>query len=162
MDYLHSIVNGYTSKGLAAPEASMRFSEILDSSQYNKSGPNNAQVQRVISLVEDCDSRIKAIYANPDPDYSAATRSADAELVREECSEYIGNIKFSYNTCIRLLRMVELEQYKHIRRRLFNILFGYPNTAFFEYIQHGKEAIHSMERDRHGDREFFGMRFKNT
>lgn len=159
MDYLHSIVNGYSSRGISTPAPSKRFADILDSARYDRRKADERQVSRIIGLVEDYDSKVRKIYSIPDGELSWGEKAVMVEDERRKCSEYIGKIKLDYNSAVRLLRLVELEQYKHIRRRLFHILFGYPNTSFFELIQNSHQPVAQIERNRHGNIEFFGLRF---
>lgn len=162
MDYLHSIVNSYSSKGISAPAPSLRFSEILEHGRYDRRKADERQVMRIVGLVEDYDAKTRYIYSLPEKDLSREMKAAAVEEERFKCSEYIGNIRLDYNTAIRLLRVVELERYKHIRRRLFHVLFGYPNTSFFELIKAGKTPLPGLERSRNGDRVFYGLTFKST
>lgn len=160
MDYLHSVVNGYSSKGISTPVPSMRFADMLDSGRYDWKKANDRQISRIISLVEAYDRKVKFIFSSHDKSMTYEQKMEEIEQERKNCSEYIGNICLDYHTSIRLLRLVELGSYKHIRRRLFHILFGYPNTSFFSFIASAKEPILHMERTNSGDIEYFGIHFK--
>lgn len=162
MDYLHSVVNGYSSKGISTPAPSMRFADMLNNARYDWRKANERQVNRIVVLVEEYDKKAKSIFSIVDAGISYEQKQQMIEYERKACSEYIGNICLDYHTSIRLLRLVEMNSYKHIRRRLFHILFGYPNTSFFAFIVNGKEELPQIERARTGEFMFFDIPFKSV
>ena len=159
MDYLHSVVNSYSSKGISTPAPTMRFSDVLDAGRYDRRKASERQVSRIIGLVEEFDSKVKYIYSMSGADVSPAQKAALVEEERQKCSDYIGNIKLDYHTAIRLLRLIEYEKYKHIRRRVFHVLFSYPNSSFFDLIQQSKEKLPEISRSKRGELDFYGIKF---
>ena len=137
----------------------MAFSDVLDQGTYVSRKANDHQVSRIIGLVEDLDRRVQAIYSMNDVDHDPAWKAAAVEAERQKCSDYIGNIKLDRNTTIRLLRIIEKDDYRKIRRRLFHVLFGYPNTSFFSAIKESSKKLPVVHRAKNGDFEFFGLQF---
>ena len=159
MDYVQRCVNSYCSKGIKAPDPTLAFSDVLDQGRYDSQRVNDHQISRIIGLVENLDKVAQAIYSMNDLDHNQAWKMQAVEAERQKCSDYIGNIKLDYNTTIRLLRIVERDEYRKIRRRLFHVLFGYPNTSFFSAIKLSSTKLPSIHRVKNGDFEFFGFQF---
>lgn len=159
MDYVQRCVNAYCSRGIKTPEPTMAFSDILDRNGYDTIKANNYQVNRIIGLVENLDKTARAIYSIDDPDRTDAWKAQMVEAERQKCSDYIGNIKLDRNTTIRLLRIVEKDEYKRIRRRLFHVLFGHPNISFYGVIAESAKKLPVLRRVKHGDFDFFGFDF---
>lgn len=161
MDYVQRCVNAYCAKGIRAPEPTLAFSEVLNQDGYDRQRVNSAQAARIIELVTNLDKAIHDLYSLDGPSFTAAWKAQVAEEKRQECSNYIGNIKINYHTTIRLLRLIERQEpkYRKIRRRLFNVLFGYPNTSFYSVIQQSARPIPSLYRSENGKIEFFGIKF---
>ena len=76
-----------------------------------------------------------------------------------ECVEYVGNMSFTKSDMVYLLRQIEEPRYSQIQRKIFNILFGYPNTSFYEVLEAGVEPIGLLAEDDEGDVELYGKRY---
>lgn len=159
MDYVQRCVNAYCSRGIKTPEPTLAFSDVLNQDGYGSQRVNKHQISRIIGLVENLDATISNIYAMNDMEHSMAWKAKAVEDERRKCSDYIGNIKLDRNTTIRLLRIIEKDEYRKIRRRMFHVLFGYPSTSFFDVIKESAVKLPIVHRAKHGDFEFFGFGF---
>ena len=159
MDYVQREINRYSYACRQDRGDVLQFSDILMDENYNSSNAKYSQVQRVLEIVRQYNAEIKQIYAL-DIDLSDKY-----ELIRQkqyECNEYIGKISFGASTMIYLLRQIECPEYKDIRFKLFNTLFGYPNTQFFKLIRNSKRKIATFIMDGSGNLTYFGIRFRKN
>jgi hypothetical protein len=160
MDYLHSCVNSYISKGISTPVPTFQFSEIIDHVGYDEKRRNHRQISRIIHLIQDTDDKIKSLWADESMGLSRSEKYIEAENIRRECSEYISNITLDRDTTIRLLRVIERKENSRIRFRMFHILFGEPSASFYRVLKESSRKIGVMIPDRHGDIEVFDRRFR--
>lgn len=99
---------------------------------------------------------IRGIYAS---DADASVKAALSSDVRQTCIEHVGNMSFTKSDMVYLLRQIEEPCYSQIHRKIFNILFGYPNTSFYEVLKRSAEPIGLLVEDNEGDVELYGMRY---
>lgn len=130
MDYLEKIINQYQRSRTDKKNEFIRFYEILDTSDYDIKKAKYDQVNRIIDIVTSLKDKGKEIFSNHDNENS----HEDYNAQRQQCIDYIGKIKFSKNTMIYMLQILDTEKYKYVYRMVFNILFGYPNTDFYNVI----------------------------
>lgn len=162
MDYLQTAVNSFRmhqSRGLK-PDRFLPFSDIVTDDEYNHRNIWKPKIERAVTLVRQSRDEIKSIYMAES--YDEAERAALAGLRRQDCVDYVGDIVMSRNTMIYFLKHLEKDELSDIRRSVFNTLFGYPNSAFFELIRQSKEPIPNLIEDPDGDVELFGIRYRKT
>lgn len=159
MDDLQKIINQFQAgfRGKNKGNGSCKFSDILNMDNYNIQNVYYEQVDRVISLIERCNECIKAIYSNETLDRESKYILSSNK--RQECIEYIGKIKFSKSTMIYLLVLLNSDKYKKISRTIMNILFGYPNTSFFEVIKDSQQHIPVFIENSEGTIKVFDFSF---
>lgn len=159
MDYLQKIINQFQSEktGRINKKNYCKFSEILNTSNYNIKGVYYEQVSRIIDLVEQCNLRIRATYA--DESLTNEEKYILSSNERQRCVEYIGKLRFNNNTMIYLLTLLDSDKYKKISRNIMNILFGHPNISFFKIIKESQEHIPIFTELEDGEFDVFGIRF---
>ena len=162
MDYLQTAVNSFRmhqSRGLK-PDRFLPFSDIVTDDEYNHRNIWKPKIERAVTLVRQSRDEIKSIYMAES--YDEEERASLAGLRRQDCVDYVGDIVMSRNTMIYFLKHLEKDELSDIRRSVFNTLFGYPNSAFFELIRQSKEPIPNLIEDPDGDVELFGIRYRKT
>ena len=82
--------------------------------------------------------------------------------VKQECTEYINKLSISETTMYLLLTILDKKEYRHIKRRIFETLFGTPNQTFFEMICECKEDIQKIIECDDGDIKLYDYHFKKT
>ena len=159
MDYLQKIISQFQTDKSGKPKEKryFMFSDILNMSDYNIQSVYYDQVDRVLTLIEQCNSKIKAIYADESLDKESKFSLSSSE--RQECVEYIGKLKFSKSTMIYLLTLLDTDEYKKMSRNIMNILFGYPNTSFFDVVKQSKDHISIFMELPSGKIDVFGYHF---
>lgn len=157
MDHLQSCINSYRTQrdDIGKKHEYLPFSALIDDNvdahrrQYEK-------VTRVINAVTDMTDEIRGIYAS---DADASVKAALSADVRQTCIEHVGNMSFTKSDMVYLLRQIEEPRYSQIHRKIFNILFGYPNTSFYEVLKRSAEPIGLLVEDNEGDVELYGVRY---
>lgn len=149
MDYLEVCVNKfvYSTRYLLNKKDILPFSEIVDHTDYECRNRAKQQVNKIIEVVNDYKNKITAIYAIAK---ERDTQPTEDEYERisslvEERNFIIGNIKLSKNTMIYLLDSIEKKENRSVKNILFETLFGYPNTKFYEILKEQKEDIYILE-----------------
>ena len=161
MDYLQQAVNKYRLSRINCSEQQIvPFSEIIDSEDFNYDFVYDNLVKKIITNTNKLNQQIKAIYS--DASLTKKVQHILASEVRQETIDSIGRYTFTKDTMIVLLRAIEKKENSNIKRLLFYILFGYPNTSFYEVIINNKTQIHHLEPDPNGEIEIYGERFLKT
>lgn len=160
MDYLHSCVNSYISKGISTPKPTLPFSAIIDHTGYDETRRNHRQISRIINLIQDTDDKIKSLWADESLGLTRSEKYIEAENIRRECSEYISNITLDRDTTIRLLRIIERKENSRIRFRMFHILFGEPSASFYKVLEESSKNIGILVPDNQGNIKVFGRYFR--
>lgn len=160
MDYLQTAINSYKLRAGHGDRhgAFLPFSELVTSDDYNHRNVWRPKIERAVELVRQSRSEIKYIYASDalepeDQHRLAATR-------RQDCIDYVGEIVMTRNTMIYFLKHLEDDELKDICRSVFNTLFGYPNSSFFDLIKRSREPVPSLVEDPDGDLCIFDLRFR--
>lgn len=161
MDYLERRINRYQRQRLADSQykGSLKLSDILDSSDYSVRNIYYDQIERVFNLITDTLAEVKAIYSS---DMTPQEKASQAFEHRQQCVEYIGNLKFNASTMICMLRRLETRPYRKIYRLAFNILFGYPNSSFFEVILQNAEKLPVLLEVPNGDIQLYDFTFSKV
>lgn len=157
MDYVQNCVNKQFSRSKVE---FISFFDMVDKTGWNVHNVTMSQVHKVFRLTEELITETRLInhaYAdNPD-----AVRQLTYQL-RQDTVERIGKIAFSRNTMIYLLRAIEQDEHANIRRFLLNLLFGYPNTSFFDVLHSSREPLAEIIPNPDGDIVIFGKRYRKT
>lgn len=160
MDYLQTAINSYKLRAGHGDRhgAFLPFSELVTSDDYNHRNVWRPKIERAVELVRQSRSEIKYIYASDalepeDQHRLAATR-------RQDCIDYVGEIVMTRNTMIYFLKHLEDDELKDICRSVFNTLFGYPNSSFFDLIKRSREPVPSLVEDQDGDLRIFDLHFR--
>ena len=134
MDYLQECVNSYRRKNpaMSSKATYIPFSDLVDDTGYVSSNVTYSQVQRVVDIVRRCSEDVGRVFASM---LDNKSKIETASAIRQECAEYIGNIKMTNNTIIHLLKCLDKEAYADVRRTLFDILFSIPNRSFFRLLK---------------------------
>lgn len=159
MDFLQTCVNKYQRSRTARQNASsfIPFSSLIKASrdgtrrQYYK-------VRRVLSIIEQMESAIRGLYTD-----QSMTKQERSELVmreRQACIEYIGSISFTPADMTYLLTAIESPEHVRIYRRVFDILFGYPNTSFYAILEDSSDGVYDITPDSYGGISLYGMRYE--
>lgn len=157
MDHVQTCINSYRAQReeIGKKQEYLPFSALVGNGidvhrrQYEK-------VTRVINAVTDMTNEIKSVYAS---DIESSVKQMQCCDIRQECVEYVGNMSFTKSDMVYLLRQIEEPRYSQIQRKIFNILFGYPNTSFYEVLEAGVEPIGLLAEDDEGDVELYGKRY---
>lgn len=111
---------------------------------------------RIFVVTANDEARHNSVYAS---DIESSVKQMQCCDIRQECVEYVGNMSFTKSDMVYLLRQIEEPRYSQIQRKIFNILFGYPNTSFYEVLEAGAEPIGLLAEDNEGDVELYGKRY---
>lgn len=160
MDYLQTCVNQYQ-RGRSGRPGALTFLPLSALIKPSTDGGRRQyyRVQRVLNIVEQMEAAIRSIYN----DNSLSKRECCelAQRERQACIEYIGNISFTFADMSYLLTEIEQPQHNRIYRRVFDILFGYPNTSFYELIEDASDGVYDIAPDPHGGILLYGMPYEN-
>lgn len=163
MDYLQRCVakfnfynNRHKKRGL------LPFSTIVQQIETrNISNSYYEQRDRIINMIEDTNKKIKQLYI----DYPDSTKE-DREIInfqvyniKQECIEYINDLTVSEKTIYLLLLALDKKEYKHIQKRMFEILFGVPNKAFFQMIIDNQGEMNRLIESEKGEYLLYDLRF---
>ena len=135
MDYLQECVNGFVLRrtGTQKGKQCTPFAQLLSREGYRSDRVSPAHADLLITLIKETSRRVNAIYARTD--LPPAAKRALAEAQQQACADEVGSRTFSRSQMIYLLTRLESPEYAGVRRSLFRILFGYPNTSFYEILQ---------------------------
>lgn len=160
MDYLQTAINQYRSRRGRAQHTGtfLPFSEIVTTDDYNHRNIWKPKVERAVDLVRKLQNEVRLLYQDTSIDENE--RRMMARFRRQDCIDYVGEIVMTRNTMIYFLKHLESDEYSDSRRAIFNTLFGYPNTAFFNLIQHSAQPIPMLTEDPAGEIQIFDYRFR--
>lgn len=153
MDYIQNVINKFR---LPYQKTNfIKLSELLDNSDTMRA--NNEQIKKVLRIVTDCKNNINKIWASPYLNNNE--KHLISEDIKSECVSLIENIRFNQNTIIKLLKIVESEEYKNISKTLVSMLFSIPNDSFFNAFIISKENIPILTEDVNGSIEIFDFKY---
>lgn len=159
MDYLQQIVRKRIlmfARHNPKPTSFLRFDQIFDRTNYDVHKVVYDQVRRVLKLISDMQAEISFNYAECLKIYGGGLspeRAYALQLLTEECAAYIGKLRFGYSTMVYLLMCIEREDQRKCARTLFYMLFGYPNSSFFQAIQVSREGLIELEEVQDFEKE---------
>lgn len=161
MDYLQTCVNKYQRSRRGKPNelSFLPLSAIIKPST-DGSRRQYYRVQRVLDIIEQMEAAIRSIYA--DQSLSKQESCELAQRERQACIEYIGNISFTPADMTYLLTEIEKPQHSRIYRRVFDILFGYPNTSFYAIIEESSDGVYDIEPNKFGGIMLYGMPYETV
>ena len=166
MDYLQkSIASFKFRQGREQKMEVLPFSSIVKEKNIHGSGKCYYEWRdRIISIVEDTNKELQRLYTgydnkNKEEKDEIQMQAAD---VKQECTEYINKLSISETTMYLLLTILDKKEYRHIKRRIFETLFGTPNQTFFEMICECKEDIQKIIECDDGDIKLYDYHFKKT
>lgn len=164
MDYVQRIINKYNfrnnrkKKDIILPFVSML--KPPENIEYSTQGYYYKQANRIIKIITSTRNSIISCYIG----YGSMTKDERKNVkqmvanMRQECIEYINNIALSKATMYILLKNIENDI--KISRFTFEMLFGYPNTVFFELINDSKEDLFELVEDsKYGNIKLYNLYF---
>lgn len=159
MDYLQTCVNSFrmSREGKIGKQSFIPFSDVIDQKGFNSATVNEKDIALIIEGVEKLRDQTAAIYS--DSNMTPSDKHQVSSTIRQEFIEFVGEKRFSRNTMIALLRLIEKDEYKKYKRLIFYTLFGYPNTSFYNVIISSKGKIPELIEDPYGELEIFGKKF---
>lgn len=163
MDYLQHSLNGFRIE--QSKKDFIPFSELLKPDEcYSNRNVSYPQVDRILALVRNMRSQIKAVWDNTCDGLDNRDKTLIVSGIREECYGYIKSIQLSRHTAYRLLLAIEEPANKDISRSLFYTLFSLPNQSFLDLIEKSRTPISILEEDTDltGDITIYGMRFRKS
>ena len=158
MDYLEDIINKYQrGRKYRDTTETIKFADCLRDDGFKRMNIYRDQVSRVLRIVKEYKNNVANIFINQSYDEEERHNAFSDE--RQKCVEYIGNLRFSNDTMIYMLKTLDNKEYSNIYRTIFNFLFGYPNTDFYKVIESSKEDIYELVEDQVGDIDIFGKKY---
>ena len=116
---------------------------------------------RIINIVEDTNKELQKLYIgydNKNKEEKEEIKIQAADL-KQECTEYINNLSVSEITMYLLLIALDGKEHKHIKRRIFDTLFGTPNQTFFKMIIDNSGNIRKIVENPNGDIKLYDFKF---
>ncbi len=159
MDYLELAINKFRTK--SPTKKPKKFSDVLISSDNLYGQVWYPQVNRIIDMVRETKSSIAAIWSNDDGLSNKRKRDL-AEEIRQECIDYVCNIKIGEKTMRHIVELIDSKDCEDISRFLFGILFGTPNEEFYKLIELSKSPIYKLQEDQYGDVVIYDFRYKRV
>lgn len=157
MDFLQHSINKIV-RGTKVTKF-MSFSDLLEPFDFDYNKVFFVQVSRILDLIKDTKTRISKVYKDL-VDIDAVEKHRIAFEIRQKCVEYIDKIRLNSHTMYWLLRMIESEECKDIRRLMFSILFGTPNQSFFALIKQSRKPVKKLIEDKDGEIHLYDFNFK--
>lgn len=160
MDHLQTCVNKYQRSRInhIGKNEFLPFSKLIEPCKSTDNREQYYKIQRVLNIVDQMESSIKGIYA--DISLSGSEQGELARRERQACIEYIGSISFTDADMRYLLNAIEKPKYQSIHKRIFDILFGYPNTSFYSVIEKESGGVFEIEPDENGGIFIYGMPYE--
>lgn len=161
MDYLQRTVNSWQNQvGRELKKTPfLPFSDLLTAKDFHSSHVSNAKVNMVLDMIRQEVSDENDIY-NMDLEDSMKYRLVSER--RQECVETIGEMRFGTSTMIALLHSLDEDDNHLIRRRMFHILFGYPNASFYSLIEKCRSPIRFITENSDGDLMIYGIPYTES
>lgn len=144
MDYVETAINKYQRRRINKDDNKkyLKFYQIIDSDGFSPSMVHRRQVSRILRIIRDYKKTCSRIYSLSDEDSEKKHSQLIAE--RQKVIQYIGGLKFTHDTMVYMLKILDNKKYSVEYRTIFNFLFGYPNTSFYEVIQESSEIIETL------------------
>lgn len=159
MDYLELAINKFRTK--SSKKKLKKFSDVLISSDSLYGQVWYPQVNRIIDMVRETKNSIAAIWSNDDGLSNKRKRDL-AEELRQECIDYVCNIKIGEKTMRHIVELIDSKDCADISRFLFSILFGEPNKEFYKLIELSKTPVYKLQENQYGDVVIYGFHYKRV
>ena len=159
MDYLELTINKFRTKSVK--KKPKKFSDILVSTDDLHGQVWYPQVNRIIDMVKETKNSITAIWSNDDGLPNKKKRDL-AEEIRQECIDYVCNVKIGEKTMRYIVGLIDSKDYADISRFLFGILFGASNEEFYKLIELSKTSIYKLQENPCGDVMIYDFCYKRV
>lgn len=156
MDYLQRAIRSYSLDRYYKSDT-LKFSDIINKADYNKSRINKNQIDNIVGVIRDFNKYSIKLWNNEKIENYIKFDLYNTE--KNKVIEYIGNIRTNRDTIIRLLELIDDDKYKDIARLLFNTLFAVGNKDFFEVIKLSKEYIPKLKESKCGSIQIYDFMF---
>lgn len=164
MDYLQKNISSFKFRqGRESKKEVLPFSKIVTNKNLGKGGQRYYEYRdRIINIVEDTNKELQRLYLG----YDCKTKEEKEEIqiqatdIKQECTEYINNLSINETTMYLLLTALDKKEYHHVKRRIFETLFGTPNQTFFKMICENKENVQKIIECDDGNIKLFDYTFK--
>lgn len=158
MDFLQHDINSFRARrGGAKKNEFIELSDMLNMDLYDRTKVNYKQVRKVFAVVDDMSTKMSAIYCDDAMDSVIKHELSDS--IRQECVECIGKMSMNESTMIALLKAIERPENRATKKVVTYILFGYPNTSFFDVLHKSTEKIHEIVPCDSGEIDVYGVKF---
>lgn len=159
MDFIEHEINKYQKKrkDININGNFIKFYQILNMDNYSVNRVHREQVARIVRLIKNYKNTCSAIALCDFIPSEVKYRRIYEE--RQKVIEYIGNLKFNKNTMIYMLKILDNKQYQKEYRMIFEFLFGYPNSSFYELIKESNEQIQTLEFDKNGNITMLNLKY---
>lgn len=167
MDYLQKVISKFNFRMSRENKKDLLpFSSIFEEPPVNaRQGFYYKKRTELLKKVEETKTEIKKIYLDYDNKTSEAKQIAKKKAgeLKQECVNYIMETCDNPSVIYLCLRAVEEKAYKNMSSLLFEVLFGTPNSVFYDMIkENNKNRLFTLEMDPNGDVEFYKLRFKRV
>lgn len=159
MDYLQREVNRFQRRHKKRGIVPLPFAVVVKRGLVSTGSSSQSRIDKILGLVWNDIIEEGEIWNS---DASDDTKAMMAHERRMECAETIGNMRIGKSTMYGLLLAVDKDENRRVARRLLDILFGYPNSSFYELIDNSKEVIYTLEEDPEGDVKLLDFCFKKV
>lgn len=157
MDYLELCINKY--RTYYHKQEQKKLSDILIPIDDLCGQVNYLQINRIIDVVRETKALIAGIWAN-DYIYPKSKKRNMAEEARQECIDYICNLKLAEKTMRHLINLIDSKKCSDVSRFLFGVLFGEPNEEFYKLIEMSKTDLYKLVEDADGDIKIYNYSYK--
>lgn len=160
MDYLQKIINIYLVQNRKKKQTKneyLPFYQIINQEGYNVHHITREQVAKILQLFKDYSAFKKRLFSLSSLDEN---KNALLQIEKEKLYRTIGKTKLSRNTIIYLLKTFDHDQYKSFYLSALYILFGYPNSSFYQVIKESQEKLPVIKEDPCGNLQILSKKYK--
>lgn len=160
MDYLQKIINIYLVQNRKKSQSKneyLPFYQIINQEGYNVHHITREQVAKIIQLFKDYSAFKKRLFSLSSLD---GNKHDLLQIEKEKLYYTIGKTKLSRNTIIYLLKTFDHDQYKSFYLSALYILFGYPNSSFYQVIKESQEKLPVIKEDLYGNLQILNKKYK--
>ena len=155
MDYLELCINKF--RCYQRRTQPKKFADILVPADQLCGQVWYPQVRRILETVREAIANMTAVWMKND--WSMRDKRRIANEIRQECTDYVCNVKMGEKTMRYLVECIESKDCSDISRFLFQILFGTPNKEFYQLIAKSRTPIYCLQEDEHGDILIYDFRY---
>lgn len=160
MDYLQTEINKYARDRKNKKDcAFIPFADIIDDGNYVSKMVVRKQAMKIFDCVQNGLNECKSVWMN---ESNKDSQLILTQRIKDECINYVANLKISKDTMIYLLRMLDKPDTTTVRRFFMNTLFGVPNSCFYEMLKKSSEPLKQFKYDEHGEYKIYNRRYKKV